>query len=187
VLSGGAKGWVYAVALSGDGTTLAGAGVGTEVKLWHLPTGQERRRVQAAPLGNDVSCLALSSDGKLLATGSSDSNVKLWWVATGKEKAVLHGHPSSVWSLAFSGDGKTLASGGDWDDALRLWDVETGRQRAGLSGHAGGVRAVVFGGDNTALTSSQNRGVDPVRCSIRQALTDSCKSPAAGIKSSSGL
>ena len=39
-----------------------------------------------------------------------------------------------IWSVAFTSDGKTLASGSD-DKTVKLWDVATGQERATLKGH----------------------------------------------------
>jgi WD40 repeat protein len=50
-------------------------------------------------------------------------------VAGGKEKSTLRGHTGPVWSVAFSPDGKTLASGSQ-DGAIKLWDVPGARKSA---------------------------------------------------------
>ena len=52
----------------------------------------------------------------------------------GKEQATLKGHTDCVHSVAFSPDGKTLASGSD-DKTIKLWDVATGKELATLKGH----------------------------------------------------
>ena len=63
-----------------------------------------------------------------------DRTIKLWDVATGKEQATLKGHTDSCMSVAFSPDGKTLASGSG-DKTIKLWDVATGKDTAPLEGH----------------------------------------------------
>ena len=69
-----------------------------------------------------------------------DGAVRLWDVATRRPiGGPLTGHAGQVHAVAFSPDGRTLASGGD-DGTVRLWDVATGRQIGGpLTGHAGAV------------------------------------------------
>src|SRR4051812_37728268 len=51
----------------------------------------------------------------------------------GKERATLKGHKEAIWSVAFSPDGKTLASGSH-DRTIKLWDVQAGKERATLEG-----------------------------------------------------
>ncbi len=60
-----------------------------------------------------------------------------------KRIATLKGHSGDVYSLAFSADGKTLASGGV-DQIIHIWDVDTRRLRTMLAGHQQRVRCLKF-------------------------------------------
>jgi WD40 repeat protein len=52
--------------------------------------------------------VAFSPDGKQVVSGSYDQTVRLWDAATGARLQTLEGHTGSVWSVAFSPDGKLL-------------------------------------------------------------------------------
>ncbi len=54
-------------------------------------------------------------------------SIKLWDVDTGKNTATLKGHTKVVYSVSFSPDGKTLASG-SYDKSIKLWDVAAGKK-----------------------------------------------------------
>ena len=77
----------------------------------------------------------------------------VWWdVQTGQGIRVLKGHKGWVNSVAFSADGRMLASG-SYDQTVRLWDVQTGQEIRGLKGHKGGVSSVAFSADGRMLAS----------------------------------
>jgi eukaryotic-like serine/threonine-protein kinase len=120
----GHTGGVASVAFSPDGKTLASGGgrfdargqiATSEIRLWDVPTGQERLTLKEN--GNTgtpvtVTSLCFSPDGKTLACAGFDKTVKLRDAATGQERASLAGYTGCVLSVCFSPDGKTLASGG---------------------------------------------------------------------------
>jgi WD40 repeat protein len=76
----------------------------------------------------------------------------LWDLNTGKERATFQARGSHVNCVAFSPDGKTLASG-DVAGAVKLWDVATGTNTAALDGRHEDLANVVFGPDGRTLAS----------------------------------
>ncbi|MBI3248823.1 MAG: WD40 repeat domain-containing protein [Deltaproteobacteria bacterium] len=142
--------WVWSVAFSPDGTTLASGSRDDTVRLWDVAQGQQRAVLQGHT--NMVASVAFGPDGTTLASGNVDRTVRLWDVARGQQRAVLSGHTDRVHSVAFSPDGTTLVSGSD-DHTVRLWDVARGQERAVLSGHTDSVWSVAFSPDGTTLAS----------------------------------
>jgi WD40 repeat protein len=148
-----------ALAFTADGRTLAIGNGESAVKLVDLATGGERATFR--PDVGEVHAVAFSPDGKLLAAAGGKEvsrhntppqylkcEVKLWDVTAGKERASLKGHTISVFRLAFSPDGKWLASGAS--DGIRLWDVASGEERASFKGFAW---CLAFSPDGTVLAA----------------------------------
>jgi WD40 repeat protein len=110
--------YVWALAFSPDGQTLASGGFDDTVKLWDVRSGRERATLRGHT--DQVDALAFAPDGQLLASASYDGTVRLWDLATGQEIATLRGHRGTVTCVAFAPDGQLIASGGH-DRTVRLW------------------------------------------------------------------
>ncbi len=97
--------------------------------------------------------MALSKDGTLLASGEVDGAIRLWDMATGKEKRHWSTGPTVPSDVAFSPDGRTLASTAPGDSSIRLWDVATGQERHPPQEHFGPIRELRFSQDGKTLVS----------------------------------
>jgi WD40 repeat protein len=73
----------------------------------------------------------LMKDFKVESVGQ----VKLWDVSTGQEIATIKGHGKAVTKVAFSRDGKMLATSSN-DNSIKLWDVATQRELKTFTGHS---------------------------------------------------
>src|SRR5438093_456426 len=67
----------------------------------------------------------------------------------------LWGHNDDVVSVAFSRDGKTIASGSA-EETIMLWDVATGKEKTTCKGHALYVSSVAFSPDGKTLASGSS-------------------------------
>jgi WD40 repeat protein len=95
---------------------------------------------------------ATSPDGKLVATGD-DKSITVADAGTGKVLFKLAGHTGKVTALAFSPDGKTLASGGA-DKAVRFWDVASGKEIRRLEGKDT-ITSLTYAKDGKTLTAKE--------------------------------
>jgi WD40 repeat protein len=70
---------------------------------------------------------------------------------------MLNGHRNSVTTLAFSPDGRWLASG-SWDKTIKIWDVDAGREVQALAGHTHHIYSVAFDPRGRWLASGSEDG-----------------------------
>ena len=110
----------------------------------------------------EYSAVALAPDGKTLAAQYGKSDIKLWDVTSGREKLTLKGRERTVWSLAFSPDGQTLASGSEGPGDLILWDISSGKAMKTIESGQNGLRSLGFAPDGRTLASGG--GTAPSSC-----------------------
>lgn len=155
---------VKSVAFSPDSQILASGSWDKTIKLWDASTGAELCSLSGHKL--QVSAIAFSPDGRLLASASFDRTVRLYLLPSSQpselrslpnlQATALHttlsGHCGHVFCVAFSPDGKTIATGSN-DNTIKLWDTNSGQATRTLLGHSWSVVAVAFSPDGETLLS----------------------------------
>jgi WD40 repeat protein len=163
---------VVALAFSPDGKLLASSSSPTEtegktaeqggaLRLWEVASGKLLREITYGGQ-SQLQILNFSSDGKSLAAWKRYAGITLYDVATGSEICTIRGEFSAV---AFSADGKLLATGGS---TIRLWELPSGRQLRSFFG-SGEMRLLTFSpnGKTLAAVVDAERGGLVARSSLQ--------------------
>jgi len=122
------------------------------VSFWQVATGQPiPSRLQGAT--GAATSLAYSPDGGVLALGL-DGKPKVWEATTGKPRPLPFEGSDGVRQLAFSPDGRRLATVGK---SVRLWDLKTSQQIHSLK-HEASTLCAAFHPDGKRLASADGEG-----------------------------
>jgi WD40 repeat protein len=138
----------WSAAFSPDGATLAAGDNGGKVSLWNTQSGERLRTIEAGE--GRISSIAFSPDGQLLATGCHKPSwqIRMWSPSTGRSLGTIV--TRSPGAMAFSPDGKSLAS--PTGDSITLWYAKPPFTRI-LVGHENNVCSTAFSPDGKMLAS----------------------------------
>ncbi len=145
------KGSIRQLAYTPDGDHLV---VASSIGVWTYDADTEKEIHLFNTTGSSNGITAFSPDRQMFASASGgyDYTVQLWDLANRQDIISLKGHTSYIDSIAFSPDGKTLATGSA-DDTVRLWNVDTGEYITSLIGHTDTVTSIAFSPDGKTLAT----------------------------------
>lgn len=168
---------------SADGQTLLTlVGPFINTIFYHVDTGAEKE-VKSMDM-NHIDFIqayhtTFDRNNNILATGELNNTIYLWDLVEGVRKKTFRGNKGSLYSLAFSPDGKTLASGGEGEfirgedgnflrdnGIFHVWDTVEGKRKHRFAGdNMYDIRSVAFRPDGSLLAGGDEFGqihlVDP--------------------------
>jgi eukaryotic-like serine/threonine-protein kinase len=148
--------YVAAVAVHPNGSWLASGSPDGAVRIWDLAERSQEYRSLKTEESTGIGVIVrtiFSSDDKWLACSCRDGTVTVWDRSQGERRRSFRGHTGEVWGLAFSPDGKTIASSGN---EVILRDVESGGEVYRLTGHKGLIKALAISPDGRWIATGSN-------------------------------
>jgi WD40 repeat protein len=130
------------------------------VRIYDVST-QQRRVTLRDQNATGFIAAAFSPDSRLIAVSEDNGTVRLWDARTGETAGALQGVQEQVLTLAFSPDGKTLATGGMGGRdgiTVRLWNLATEQQIGRLGDYFGPINALAFSPDGRLLVTGDGAG-----------------------------
>ena len=143
---------VRAVAAHPPTKTVAWANGSRRVTVWDT-TRQTPTHLNQT---HSSSAIAFNIDGTLLAA-TVGYDVRVYELTARREPRALQGHKGQVKAVAFSPDGRTLATAG-WDETVRLWEPTTGTAITAFEWPIGKVYALAYSPDGTRLAAAGQTG-----------------------------
>ena len=151
---------VSSVLFSPDGRLVLTASDDGTARVWDAGKGTQISEFSGDNSGNNKDIRwggAFNSDGTRVVTTSDNAMPTVWDIATGKKIAVLKGHASMVFSVAYIPGTNHIVTA-SYDQTARIWDDETGASIAVLAGHSGAVMMVQPSADGRFIvTASTDR------------------------------
>lgn len=169
----GHKYWVQSVSISPNGQYVVTASRDKTIKIWDLHAKKEiksfkeyktdvKRNAVFSPKGDYI----VSTTGKVVTEKKGKKGekkkkeikkwvgeIKFWDAKSGKELKTLKGHSWTIEDVAFSHNGKYLATASA-DKTAIIWDVASGKQLHTLKGHGDAVLAVAFSPNDAKLATA---------------------------------
>lgn len=151
----------YHLGFSPDSKRLAGTG-SNRLFVADLTANDARTSIVLSDLPGQT-LVAYSPDGRTVAIAGTPhprGAIQLYDPKTWRLRSSPVGHQSrTIWTLAFSADSTTLATGGE-DGALRVWDVRTGRQLHAFDENVHVIRAAAFSPDGKVVAACGPTGAN---------------------------
>lgn len=151
---------VLGVAFSPDGTRLVTCSSDGTVRQWDTASGRQIEPPYNRHSG-EVATAVYSPDGNMIASAGADRTIRVWHATGQQDVAVVHGHTGAVTAVAFTSNGRRIASlsgierelGWTGDGTVRVWDVDPSATLPALRGHTRSVYPVAFSPDGLWIAS----------------------------------